>query len=89
MSRHTIDLTGVPGFRADGPAAMHHPIPLEEVRWSMIWRAALFLGAIAVVGGLIAAAGLSWVASQVRHQPSAATSISSVPQASPYSRGAV
>lgn len=27
MSRHSIDLTGVPGFRADGPAARHHPKP--------------------------------------------------------------
>ena len=27
MTHNSIDLTGVPGFRADGPAAMHHKPP--------------------------------------------------------------
>jgi hypothetical protein len=29
MTHNSIDLTGVPGFKADGPAASHHPKPMS------------------------------------------------------------
>jgi hypothetical protein len=85
MTERSMDLTAF-DFKADGPPAMHH----REVTWSWLVSAlAAFLALTLIFAGiaLVVFKVDEW-ASQVRHQPSAATSISSVPQPSPYSRRA-
>jgi hypothetical protein len=53
----SIDLTAIPGFKADSPAAVHHPVPLEDVTWAMV----VVFAAVVALAGLGVFAVLRWL----------------------------